>query len=186
MLAINNKNNRHTTPPQTNIAFIMPRPKSIGSHHKSGTRNNQGRQKMSPFDNRCFKSKESHRNSNKLSSPVIPVPPPLNYSIINPPKLSFVCRQSSRYSQNKTPELQDYSITGRTSPHPSNTMPPQSTNNGSRNIYEFMVDVSKLTPAQRQQHVRMLLQKYHKLCNKNDPSSMSVSPPPITNIESYS
>ena len=29
----------------------------------------------------------------------------------------------------------------------------------------------------------MLLQQYHELCNKNNPSSMFVSPPPITNIE---
>ena len=32
----------------------------------------------------------------------------------------------------------------------------------------------------------MLLQYYHKLCNTNDPTSMFVSPPPITNIESFS
>ena len=32
----------------------------------------------------------------------------------------------------------------------------------------------------------MLLQNYHELCNKNDPSSMCVSPPSITNIESLS
>ena len=32
----------------------------------------------------------------------------------------------------------------------------------------------------------MLLQNYQKLCNTNDPSSMFVSPPPITNIESLS
>ena len=49
-----------------------------------------------------------------------------------------------------------------------------------------MVDVSKLTPAQRQQHAVMLLQHYHELCNTNDPSSMFVSPPPIPNIESLS
>ena len=47
-----------------------------------------------------------------------------------------------------------------------------------------MVDVSKLTPEQRQQHSVILLQHYHELCNTNDPSSMFVSPPPIPNIES--
>ena len=46
--------------------------------------------------------------------------------------------------------------------------------------------VSKLTPAQRQQHALMLLQNYHELCNTNDPSSIFVSPPPIPNIESLS
>ena len=49
-----------------------------------------------------------------------------------------------------------------------------------------MVDVSKLTPAQRQQHAVMLLDHYHELCNTNDPSSTFVSPPPIPNIESFS
>ena len=49
-----------------------------------------------------------------------------------------------------------------------------------------MVDVSKLTPAQQQQHYIMLLNHYHELCNTNDPSSMFVSPPPIPNIESLS
>ena len=46
------KNNRHTTPPQTNIALIMPRPKGIDSRHKSGTGNNKGRKRTTPFDNR--------------------------------------------------------------------------------------------------------------------------------------
>ena len=46
-----------------------------------------------------------------------------------------------------------------------------------------MIDVSKLTPEQQQQHAIMLLQHYHQLYNTNDPSSMFVSPPPIPNIE---
>ena len=70
--------------------------------------------------------------------------------------------------------------------HNSNTMPPPSTNNGSRNIYGCMVDVSKLTPAQQQQHAVMLLENYHELCNTNEPLSTFVSPPPIPNIESVS
>ena len=49
-----------------------------------------------------------------------------------------------------------------------------------------MVDVSKLTAAQRQHHDVMLLEHYHKLCNTNEPSSMFVSPPPIPKIESLS
>ena len=49
-----------------------------------------------------------------------------------------------------------------------------------------MVDVSKLKPAQRQQHAVMLLRNYQELCNTNDPSPMFVSTPPITNIESLS
>ena len=46
--------------------------------------------------------------------------------------------------------------------------------------------MSKLTPAQQQQHAVMLLQYYRELCNTNDPSSMFVSPPPIPNIKSLS
>ena len=65
-------------------------------------------------------------------------------------------------------------------------MPPPSTNNGRRNIYGCMVDVSKLTLEQRQKYAVILLQHYHELCNTNDPLSMFVSPPPIPNIESLS
>ena len=49
-----------------------------------------------------------------------------------------------------------------------------------------MVDVSKLTPEQRQQHAVILIENYHDLCNTNDPSSKFVSPSPIPNIESFS
>ena len=49
-----------------------------------------------------------------------------------------------------------------------------------------MVDVSKLTPSQQQQHDMILLWHYHELCNTNDPSSMFVSSTPISNIESLS
>ena len=105
-----------------------------------------------PHDNRRFNSKDSNSKINNFSSPVIPVPPLLNDSVINPPQLSLGCQQSSSSSHNTTHELQDYSIPGRTSPDPSNTMPPPSTNNGSRNIYGCMVDVSKLTLEQLKQH----------------------------------
>ena len=82
--------------------------------------------------------------------------------------------------------INDSSIPSRTSPDPSNTMPPPPTNDGNQNIYGCTVDLSKLTPAQREQHAVMLLEHYHELCNTNDPSSMFVSPPPIPNIESFS
>ena len=84
---------------------------------------------------------------------------------------------------NKEKLLQIVAITPALEPYPSNTMPPPTTNDGNHNIYGCMVDVSKLTPAQRQQHAVMLLEHYHELCNTNDPSSMFVSPPPILNIE---
>ena len=112
--------------------------------------------------------------------------PPWNDPFINTTQLFLVRQQSSRSSFNTTHELQDSSIPGRTSPDPSNTMPPPLTNNGSRNTYGCMVDVSKLKPAKRQKHAVMLLQHYHELCNTDEPSSMFVSPPPIPNIESLS
>ena len=171
-LAFNKQNNMHTTLPQTHIELIMPRPKGIGSCHT--------------HDNQCFNCKDIHSNSNELSSLVIPVTPPLNTSVINPPHLYLVCQQSSRSSHNTISESQASSIPGRASADPSNTMPPPSTKNRSRNIYGCMVDVSKLTPEQRQHHATMLLQNYHGLCNTNDPSSMFISPPPMTNIESLS
>ena len=117
---------------------------------------------------------------------MIPVPTPLNDSVINPTHLSLVCQQSYISSHNTTPDPQASSIPGGTSADPSNNMPPISTKNGSHNIYGCMVDVSNFTPAEQQQHAAMLLQNYHELCNTNDPSSMFVSPPPIPNIESLS
>ena len=104
LLDINKQNNRHTTPPQTHIAFIVPRPKGIGSWHKSGTGNNQGRQQTTPFDNRYFNLKEIHSKSNELSSLVMSVPPPLNNSVINPPQLSSIRQQPSRSSLNTPPD----------------------------------------------------------------------------------
>ena len=163
-------NNSVINPPQLSSVFQQS---SRSSHN-------------TPRDNRCFNSNHSNSKSNKLSSPVIPILPPWNDSVINPNQLSLVNQQSSSSSNNTMHELQASSIPGRTSPDPSNTMPPPSTNNVSRNIYVCMVDVSKLSPAQRQQHSVMLLQHYHELCNTNDPSSMFLSPSPIPNIESLS
>ena len=140
----------------------------------------------SPRYNKCLDRNQSNSKRNELSSPVIPMLSPWNDQFINSTQLSSVCQHSSRSSPNTMHELQDSSIPGRTSPDPSNTMPLTPTNNISRNIYGYMVDVSKLTPAQQQQHAVMLLEHYHELCNTNDPSSMFVSPPPIPNIESFS
>ena len=160
--------NMHTTPPHTRNAFIMTCPKSVGSPH---TR-----------DNQWFNFKDSNSKSNELSSLVIPIPHPLNNSVINPPQMSSVRQQSSSSSQNTTPESQDSLIPGRTSDDLSNTIQTLSTKNWSHNIYGFIVDLYKLTPAQLQKHAIMLLQHYRKLCSTNDPSSMFVSPPPIPNI----
>ena len=144
------------TPPHTHITFIMPHTKGIGSRH---TR-----------DNRCLHCKDIKLKRNKLSSLVIPVPPPVNDYVINPPQLFSVHQQSSRSSYNTMLESQASSTPGQTSADLSNTMPLPSTKNVSRNIYGCMVDVSKFTPEQRQQHAIMLLHHYHKLCNKKKPS----------------
>ena len=117
---------------------------------------------------------------------MIPVPPPLNDSVVNTHQLSSVRQQSSSSAQNTTHELQASSIPSRTSADPLNTIPLSSTKNVSRNIYGCMVGGSKLTPAKRQHSAVMLLQNYHELCNTNDPSSMFVYPPSITSIESLS
>ena len=114
-----------------------------------------------------------------MSLPVISVSLALNDSVINLSQLSSVRQQSSRSSPNTTHELKASSIPGRTSHDPSNTLPPPSTNDGGRNIYGCMVDLSKLTQAQRQQHAVMLLEHCYELCNTNEPSSTFVSPPPI-------
>ena len=78
--------------------------------------------------------------------------PTLN-NFLNPPYHHLI--------PNTTHDLQASSIPGRTSPDPSNTMPPPPNNDVNHNIYGCMVDVSKLTPAQRQQHAVMLIENYH-------------------------
>ena len=100
LIAINKKNNRHITPPQTYIEFIMPHTKGIGRCHKSGTGNSQGRQWRTPCDHRCSNSKESHSKSNKFSSPVLYVSPMQDNIVINTPQPSSVGQQPSRSSQN--------------------------------------------------------------------------------------
>ena len=81
-----------------------------------------------PCDNKFLNINHSNSKSNELLSPLIPMLPPWNDPFINPTQLSLVCQQSSSYSHNTTHELQATSIPGRTSPDPSNTMPPPSTN----------------------------------------------------------
>ena len=50
----------HKISSQTHILFIMLRPKGIGSCHKSGTWNNQGRQQTNSRENRCFNRNDCH------------------------------------------------------------------------------------------------------------------------------
>ena len=149
--------------PTLNNSVINPLQMSLVRQQSSRSSQN------TPSYNRCFNSKDSNSKSNEWSSPVIPVPPPLNYSLINPPHISLVRQQSSSSSHNITHALKYSSIPSWTSPDLSNTMSPSSTKNGGRNIYWCMVDVSNLTPAQRQHHDVMLIQNYHRLCNKSDP-----------------
>ena len=71
LMATYKQNNRLTTPSQNHIAFIMPRFKGIGTRHKSGIGNNQGRQQTTNRDNQCFNCGDSHSKINELSLPVI-------------------------------------------------------------------------------------------------------------------
>ena len=131
--------------PLNNSVINPPQLSSVCQQSSRSTHN-------SPCDNKCLNSNHINSKSNELLSPVITILTPLNDPFINPTHMSSVCQQSSSSSPNTTHELQAPSIPGRTSPDPSNTMPPLSTNNGSHNIYGCIVDVSKLTPAQQQQH----------------------------------
>ena len=63
-----------------------------------------------PRDNQCLNSNHSNSNRNELSSPVIPMLPPWNDSVINPTQLSLVRQQSSSSSHNTTHELHASSI----------------------------------------------------------------------------
>ena len=89
----------------------------------------------SPRDNKCLDSNHINSKSNELSSQLISNLPPWNDPFVNSTQLLLVCQQSSSSSPNTTHEFQASSIPGRTSPDPSNTMPPPSTNDGNRNIY---------------------------------------------------
>ena len=111
MMAIDKQNIRHRISPQTHNLFVMPRSKKgIGGCHKSGTRNKQGRRRTTPRDKRVFNSNNCHSKSNELSLPVISVSIPLNNLVINPPHLSSVCQQSSRYSPNSTCDKKCHNI----------------------------------------------------------------------------
>ena len=105
-------------PPPLNNSFINPHQLSSVRQHSSSSSHN------TPLDNRCFNSKDSDSKINDFPSPVIPVPPTLNDSVINPTQLSSVRQQPSRSPHNTTHELQASSIPGRTSPDPSNKIPP--------------------------------------------------------------
>ena len=105
MMAIDKLNIRHRISPQTNILFIMPRSKKgLGRCHKSGTGNNKGRRRTTPRDNRGFNCNACHSKSIEMSLPVISVSLSLNNLVINPPKLSSICQQSSRSSHNSSHE----------------------------------------------------------------------------------
>ena len=71
------------SPPLNNSVNNPPQLSSVGQQSYRSSQN-------TPCDNRCFNIKDSNSNRNELSSPVIPVPPSLNDSVINPPQLSSV------------------------------------------------------------------------------------------------
>ena len=78
----------------------MLRFKVIGSRHKSGTGNNQGRQRTTPHDNQCFNRNNCPSKSYEFSLLVISVSPPFDNSVINPYQFSSVGKQSSSSSHN--------------------------------------------------------------------------------------
>ena len=167
------------SPPLNNSVINSPKLSLVSQLSSRSLHNNHG-------DNRCFNRKDSSLPINELSSPMITAPLPMNDSVMYPTQMYSVCQQSSISSQNIVHELQASSIPSWNSPDPLNTMSTTSSNKLSHNNYGRMVDVSRLTPAQLQQHDVILLQNYHELCNTNKPSSMFVSPTPIPNIESFS
>ena len=150
----------YVSPPLNNSVINPSQMSSVRQQSSSSSH-------FTPCDSRCFNSKDSNSNSNDLPSPVIPVPTTFNDSVINPPHISSVGKQSSSSSHKTTHELQTSSIPGRNSPDPSNIIPAPFTNNGSRNICGCMVDVSKLKPVQLQKPAVMLLQNYNKFFNTN-------------------
>ena len=98
----NSKSNKLSSPviivpPLFNKSVINP-PQLPSVHQQSYSYSHN-----TPRDNRCFNFKDSHSKSNEFSSPVIPVPPPLNDSVISTPQISLVCQQSSSSSQNTAP-----------------------------------------------------------------------------------
>ena len=127
--------------PPLNNSVVNPSQLSSVCQQSSSSSHN------TPRDNRCFNSKYSISKSNGFLLPVIPVPPTLKDSVINTTHMSSVSQHLSSSSQKTTHESQSSSILGWTSPDTKNTMHPPSTNNGGRNIYACMVDVSNLTPA---------------------------------------
>ena len=109
------------SPPLNNSDINLPQLSSVGQQSSRSSQN-------TPRDNWCFNCKESNSNRNYWTSLVISVLPPLYNSVLNPSQMSEVRQQSSRSSHNTTHELQDSSIPSWTSPNPSNTVPPLSTN----------------------------------------------------------
>ena len=108
MMDIDKQNIRHTISPQTHVLFVIPCfKKGIGRYHKSGTRNNQGRRRTTPRDNRGFNRNDCISKSIDMSLPVISVSLPLNNSVINPPQLPSVCQQSSESSPNSPRDKND-------------------------------------------------------------------------------
>ena len=72
-----------------NNSVINPPQLSLVCQHSSRSSHN------TPSDNQCLNRNHSNSNSNDFSSPVIPMLPPCNDSVINPTHLSSVRQQSS-------------------------------------------------------------------------------------------
>ena len=167
------------SPPLNNSVINPPQLSLVRQQSSSSSYN-------TPRDNWWFNTKDSNSKSNGLSSPVITVPPPFNYPLINPPQMSLVCQQSSSSLHNTTHELQASSIPGRNSPDPSNTChrcPP-------RTKVTIFMDAWLPCLSWHQNNDNIMPYCYFSIITscvtKNEPSSMFVSPPHIPNIEPLS
>jgi hypothetical protein len=201
-VTINKQSNYYITP-QTYIAFIMPRSsKGVGRSHKSGTGNNKDKPRITPYDVNQQKKKQSQQSR----SPVIAVPT-LQDSAIHPQLPSTEPRpsvSSSPPSVSSSPPSVPLSLTSpppnpSALPLPHNGTTPtsqqlhvaspvanQSSNRESHNHYGGIVDVSRLTPSQREQLDTIIIQQYRALCNETEDPSTFVSTPPIPTVESLS
>ena len=135
-----NRNDCHSKSIEMSLPLILvSNPPQMYSIYQQSSRSSPN----SHHDNKWLDSNHINSKSNDLLSPGIPTLPPWNFPFINPTQLFMVRQQSYSSSPNTTHDLQASSLPGWTSPDLSNTMPPPSTKNGSRNVYVCMVAVSK-------------------------------------------
>ena len=93
----------YISPPLDNLVINPYQLSSVCQQSSSSSQN-------TPRNNRCYTSKESNSKINDFPSLVIPVPPTLNDSVINPTHLSLVRQQSSSSSHNTTRDIAEVTL----------------------------------------------------------------------------